>query len=122
MTENMNKFLELVSQNTELAAKVNVADKNELIAMAKEMGIDLTEADFAQQAAELSDDELDAVAGGGVCVCVAGGGGSKKGASDDAKKYWNGLDACACVLGGMGYYGNGDRIRCTCMVGGNGSN
>ena len=35
MTENMKKFLELVSQNEELAKKLNEADKEALIAMAK---------------------------------------------------------------------------------------
>ena len=35
MTENMKKFLELVSQNTELVAKINAVDKDTLIAIAK---------------------------------------------------------------------------------------
>ena len=46
MTENMKKFLELVSKNEELGKKLCEADKEAVIAMAKELGIALTNADF----------------------------------------------------------------------------
>ena len=109
MSENMKKFMELVSQNSELVAKINVADKNTLIAIAKELGIDLTEADLAQQAIELSDDELDAVAGGNICACAMGGGGGA-----------GGKDAvCVCVIGGGGE-SKGGSARCGCVLCGTG--
>ena len=109
MTENMKKFLELVSQNTELVAKIDAVDKATLIEIAKELGIDLTEADFAQQAIELSDDELDAVAGGNICACAMGGGGSA-----------GGKDAvCVCVIGGGGE-SKGGSARCGCVLCGTG--
>lgn len=41
---------------------------------------------------ELSDDELEAVVGGGRCICSFGGGGN---AGEDEKTY-------ACVMGGGG--------------------
>lgn len=109
MTENMQKFLELVSKSDELCAKVNTAGKDELIAMAKELGIVLTDADFQQPTGELDDDELDQVAGGidGSCACAMGGGGTKD--SNDK--------ACACVLAGAGYNKNG-RYRCVCGIAG----
>ena len=109
MTENMKKLVELVSQNTELVAKINSGDKDTLIAIAKELGIELTEADFAQQATELSDDELDAVAGGNICACAMGGGGSA-----------GGKDAvCVCVIGGGGE-SKGGSARCGCVLCGTG--
>ena len=66
MNENLKKFLEKVSEDTELAAKVGAEkDVNALIALAKEMGFELTAADFERPVEELSDDELDDVTGGG---------------------------------------------------------
>lgn len=91
MTENMKKLLEIVSGSKELAAKICGMGKEEIIALARELGVALTEADFAQKC-ELSDDELDNVAGGGKCICSFGGGG----------KAGKGEKTCACVMGGGG--------------------
>ena len=50
-------------------------DKDAIIAEAQQRGITLTEADFvADTSVELSEDELDEVAGGGKCAGVMGGG------------------------------------------------
>ena len=111
MTDNMKKLLELVSQNEELVKKVNTASKEELMAMAIELGVELSEADFKQESAELSDDELDAVAGGKTCVCVAGGGGERS--KND--------DLCVCVYAGVGATSD-DKNRCACAFGGAGYN
>ena len=74
MSENMKKFLEAVSRNDELYKKVSAAGMDERIAMGRDLGIYLTAEDFKKPAEELSDDELDAVAGGDVsCVCPLGG-------------------------------------------------
>lgn len=112
MSDNMKKFLEAVSKSEELTAKVGSMGKDELLALAKELGLELTEADLEKPAAEeLSDDELDAVAGGGdvSCACAMGGGGTKD--SNDK--------TCACVLAGAGYSKNG-RERCVCGFAGYG--
>ena len=109
MTENVKKFLELVSKNEALSEKVNKADKAALIAVAKELGIELSDADF-EQPKELTDDELDAVAGGGRCICSFGGGG----------KAGEGEKTCACVMGGGGEYKDGS-VRCVCIIGGDGN-
>ena len=112
MSENLKKFLEAVSKNEELTAKVGSMEMNELIALAKQLGIELTEADFSKPAVqELSDDELYAVAGGGdvSCACAMGGGGTKD--SNDK--------TCACVLAGAGYATSG-RERCVCGFAGYG--
>lgn len=108
MTENMKKFLELASQNVELAKMLENAEKEDIIAAAKTVEIELTDADLKQET-ELSDDELDAVAGGGRCICSFGGGGK----ADEGEKN------CACVMGGGGEYKEGD-VRCVCIIGGEG--
>lgn len=112
MTENLKLFMEKVCQNEELVAKVSAeTDKGALIALAAEMGVTLTEADFAKPVEEIADDELDAVAGGGdvSCACAMGGGGTKDGNDK----------TCACVLAGAGYSKTG-RERCVCGFAGYG--
>ena len=111
MSEKLMKFLEAVSGNKELAAKVSDADKEELFAMAKELGVELSEADLEKPAQELSDDELETVSGGSDvnCVCVMGGGGAK----DRNDK------TCACVLAGVGYTDEKSE-RCLCGFAGYG--
>ena len=112
MNENLKKFLEKVSEDRALAEKVGAEkDPQALIALAKEMGFELTAADLERPAEELSDDELDTVAGGGdvSCACAMGGGGTKD--SNDK--------TCACVLAGAGYSTQG-RERCVCGFAGYG--
>jgi len=112
MTENLKKFLEDVSKDAELSVKVSNMDMEELLALAKELGLELTEADLAKPAVkELKDDELDAVAGGAdvSCACAMGGGGTK----DDNDK------VCACVIAGGGLAVSG-RERCVCTFAGYG--
>ena len=112
MTENMKKFLETVSKNEELTSKIGSMGKDELLALAKELGIGLSEADLEKPAVEaLNDDDLDTVAGGGdvSCACAMGGGGTKD--SNDK--------TCACVLAGAGYSKSGSE-RCVCGFAGYG--
>lgn len=109
MTDNMKKFLEKVSADKALSEKARQMNVAELIALAAELGCTLTEADLASSCQELSDDEMDAVAGGDKCFCAVGGGGT--GDSNDK--------TCACVLGGGGDAKNKDG-RCVCFMGGNG--
>lgn len=104
MTESMKKFLEQISENEALAPRMENASKDDVIAIAKEVGITLTDADF-EQAGEISDDELTTVAGGEKCYCVVGGAGSGDG----------NVKTCACVI-----YGNGYHDRCDCIVNGYG--
>lgn len=112
MTENMKKFLAAVSKNDELIAKASAMAREELIALAKNLGIELTDADFAKPTGEMNVNELEAVTGGGECSCFAGGGGKKNGKNK----------VCACVLAGFGDYdgdyNNDDSIidyRCYCV-------
>ena len=111
MTDNMKKFLELASGDTELVERLNGMDKDAIIAAAQQRGIALTEADFAADTgAELNEDELDAVAGGGKCACILGGGGK---ADDNCNK-------CSCVLDGAGKFKDGIVNRCGCVGAGGG--
>ncbi len=110
MTENLKKFLEAVSQNAELAAKIGSMGMADVLALAKELGFSLTEADFGKSG-ELADDELDAVAGGGACACVFGGGGKED--SNDG--------LCVCAAYGYGIDKNDDK-RCICPAVGGGTN
>ena len=111
MNENMKKFLELVSKDENLKQKMQSFNEMEPekaiqagIALAKELGIELIEADFAKEKSdgELSDDELDAVAGGN-CGCFIGGGG------DGTNTHNNESYVCGCVL-----YGEGGDGICEC--------
>lgn len=112
MSENLKLFLEKVSEDKELAARVSAEqDVAALIALAKDMGITLTEEDFKEEDKELSEEELETVTGGGdvSCACAMGGGGTKD--SNDK--------TCACVLAGAGYSQSG-RERCVCGFAGYG--
>lgn len=70
----MKEFLELVGKDPELKEKVRELDKNgtmaDMIALAAQHGVTLTEADFAKCEGELSEDELSAVAGGSGNDCL----------------------------------------------------
>ena len=72
MNENLKKFLEEASKNEELKASLTtLTDKDtaveKAIEIAKEYGFTLTDENFqSADGAELSLDELDSVAGGGL--------------------------------------------------------
>ena len=111
MTENMKKFLEKVSADAALVEKFANMDKNAVIALAKELGFELTNDDLKQPAAqELDENELDTVAGGATCMCTLGGGGKKESVKNTSK-------VCACVQAGAGDFTSGD-CRCWCVLAG----
>lgn len=124
MSENLKKFLELISGDEELKQKVLACNEMEpadalcaSIALAKEVGIELTEADFAQKEAdgELNDDELGAVTGGvdeanGLCSCAFAGGGGGVDAKD------HNVYGCACVMYGQGGDGRPEDKNCQCIA------
>jgi len=117
MTDNMKYFLEEASKNSEISKRIialneTITDKEEnkaaLIALASENGIVLDSNDFEEDLGcnieEISDEELESVAGGKTvrdsvwskyhsdCQCPVGGSGS-------ADKYQK---KCVCVLAGAG--------------------
>ena len=128
MSENLKKFLDMIANDKELEAKALACNelgkekgKLAMLELAKECGIELTLADLAMEekpaSRELDDDELDAVAGGGVgfCTClVVGGGGGRD--VDDGKVF-----GCACTSYGQGGDGNAKDRNCICILGGAGS-
>ena len=111
MSENMKKFLEKVSADKALAEKFANLDKDAVVALAKELGIELTEADFAQPEGEIAADEMESVVGGYKrCACYAGGGGK-----EDSEG-----NVCACVGAGMGLIKVDGEARCACVSVGTG--
>lgn len=111
MTENMKNFLAKVSEDEMLVEKTCKLGKDELIALAKELGLELTEADFFAPEGELEEGELNTVAGGYQrCACAVGGGGK-----EDSQG-----EACACVISGMGISKLNAETRCFCVAVGTG--
>lgn len=115
MTENMKKIMEMVSARDDLKAKTNelakqAGDDREKAkalfrAFALEQGITLTDEDFSADGMEMSEDELQAVAGGLIsCVCYTRGTGA--GTAREARCYCNrngtGGSECFCVAWGNG--------------------
>ena len=78
--------------------------------IAREAGYSFTLADIesfgSSQDRDLSESELEAVSGGGVCVCILAGGGTPP---EDIYL------PCACVFSGIG------GARCACILGGGGA-
>lgn len=128
MTENLKAFLEAVSGDKAFLEKLTGTETPEaVIALAKERGFTLTAEDVQPEPASgaLSDDELDAVAGGNVCICpLAGVGGTQNSAEDYDKKRISELtskdNSCICFAAGAGTYMDGS-IRCACPVIGGGA-
>ncbi|MBO4375581.1 MAG: Nif11-like leader peptide family natural product precursor [Lachnospiraceae bacterium] len=132
MTENAKAFLEKASEDEEFLERLKKAGtKEEAIALAKEKGFELTEEDLKSGTSgkqALSNDELDAVAGGKECSCVLGGGGDKGGYDNNScgcTTYGEGLDNnavnCDCFNTGSGDYvskGINKKRRFFCYVGG----
>ena len=93
--EQLQKILqehpELGDKLKAIATDSQTQMQEKMIEILKEYGVSLTAEDFKAPEGELSDDELNAVAGGGGCGCpVVGGGGG-----DDL--------TCVCIAGGTGY-------------------
>lgn len=93
-------------------------DNAAIIAEASRWGIDLTGADFAPEScAEVSDDELNYVAGGGRCACAMGGG--KCGCNVGGGTKGDNCNKCICMIAGGGTFEDG-ATRCLCQIGGGG--
>ena len=92
--EQLQKLLqehpELGDKLKAIATDSQTQMQEKMIELLKEYGVVLTAEDFKAPEGELSDDELNAVAGGGGCGCAVGGGGG----GDEL--------VCVCVLGGSG--------------------
>ena len=109
------RILEVASQDEDFGKKLSEAEAPEaVVELLREKGLDVAVEELQalaqpadQDAVELSDDELEAVAGGGNCGCATYGGG-KAGGKDKA---------CTCDIYGQGK-GKGVSDRCECVYGG----
>ena len=133
MSENLKKFLEAVSKDENLREKAKAFVKNEdkeqaiaaAINLAKQLGIELAEADFEAPKEEISEEELAVVSGGklferscpeagqeadGWCFCVLPGGGGGTMLDDGA------ICGCACVGYGQGGDAKDDHWVCYCTA------
>lgn len=90
MTENRKKFFEALSANEEMQEKAKRSQtKEEIVELARELGITLTAADFVnEEGQELSEEELAAVAGGLADHCLIIGVTETEG--------------CVCAMVGVG--------------------
>lgn len=122
ITENMKKYLELISKDEKAKKELSEFEKEALkeneetafqkmkekaISDAAEKGITLTDADFENKTGELSDDELDQAAGGGQCVCILSGGGESE---TNAEKN------CNCIAFGLGKYTKYVKRKSSCTA------
>ncbi len=115
MTDNMKVFLEMIAQDAELAERAVAMSADELKELARARGIELTDGDFEQGADAVSDDELNAVAGGycsmaggNSCTCSEAGYGKSS-----TRKF------CLCMQGGIGKTITGTQL-CQCSAMGTG--
>ena len=130
MKESMQAFIELVSKDEELRASVEeitgsdekqetLSDesKQQIIALAKEHGIELSSEDFEFNKEDLTDEELAVISGGsGGCGCAGSGYGQGTREGDSSIDFY-----CACVLMGVGMDGAapaGSYCFCTFVGGG----
>ena len=140
MSENLKRFFKFVSKDEVLQEKMKAlsADRENavayIIALAKEIDIELSEADFTQPDGEISEEELETISGGytitehedcgcpisgsgttvsNFCYCVAGGGGGGRQSDEDI---WG----CACVAYGQGGDAKDDHTTCMCVLYGHG--
>ena len=123
MSENLKQFFDLMNNDPEIKEKALTCNKHgkekvrlALIELAKESGIELSEADFVEQpveSEELDMEELGAVVGGaGICLCAMAGGGAD---AENGKTY-----GCACVGYGQGGDGRISDANCACVAMGEG--
>ena len=132
MSENLKQFFNLLANNPEIKEKAlacNELGKEKgllaLIELAKEQGMELSEADFEAPEEEISEEELAVVSGGelferscpeagqeadGWCFCVVPGGGGGTMLDDGA------ICGCACVGYGQGGDAKDDHWVCYCTA------
>ena len=84
--QKQEQLKKVIQEHPEINEKIKElrADSQEemqakMIELLKEYGVELTSEDLKAPSGELSDDELEVVAGGGVCICPLVGGGSGEG-------------------------------------------
>lgn len=108
----MRRFMEVISADSELRERATKAEtQEELTSLADEVGVALSEEDFAEQTqdSELSEEDLESVVGGiSCCMCVLSGDGEE----DDKE------EPCKCALFGTGEA----KMDCICYVAGQGRN
>lgn len=114
VNENVRAFLEMVKADPDLSGRLSEMGAETLAAAARERGFDLSAGDFGLPAGEMSDSELENVAGGS-CFCFTGGGGHGQDPQDGDAYF------CICAVYGQGGDGRVSDANCCCPVWGGGS-
>lgn len=101
MTDNAKKFLEALSADEELKDRAcAVQTKEEVIELARELGVTLSEEDFTdQEGRAMSEEELAAVSGGG-------GGCSLIGLGSNCVCFFYGQGSCDMLCVALGWSDN----------------
>ena len=115
VNENLRAFLEAAKDDPELCERLTKMAAGELVAAAKEKGIDLTEEDLTPPAGELDDAELNSIAGGKKSGCFISGYDTNGHDSVDGKAY-----TCFCLAYGQGGDERWGDANCFCVIGGQG--
>ena len=78
--EQLKAFLEKVKADTSLQEKLKAAaDSDAVLAIAKEAGFSISVDDLKKAQSEISEEELEGVAGGRACTLAGGNWGTKCG-------------------------------------------
>lgn len=139
MNENIKDFYAALSKDEAMKSRAQAlnaqykdpqpeekAVAEDIAAFAKSEGFAFTAAEFTEynkaQSKELSDDELEAVAGGASCICPVGGGGTSGllNCICAIVGYGERTADCTCNPGGVGSSANAQKNVCFCFVGGSG--
>ncbi|MBQ6132547.1 MAG: Nif11-like leader peptide family RiPP precursor [Lachnospiraceae bacterium] len=135
MTENLKKLAEFIStQDKETLKKVSRMSVEELASYARENGIEVTPEELEKakerrnkEDSQLSEDELETVAGGLPCFCYFGSYGSESGYAEileDGSELWTEDLECFCNNNGSGEMMEKNEVtglRCSCYFGGEGT-
>ena len=114
MNDRLKAFMEMAKADPELGKRMAQMGVEDLIALARERGVELSEEDFKAPVGEAEESELANVAGGfgGMCLSIGFAGGRD---ANDGNIY-----GCACWLYGQGGDGRAGDFNCACILGGAG--
>ena len=112
MNDKLKAFIEMAKADPDLGKRMTQMGVEDLIALARERGMELSKEDFKTPEGELGEGDLANVAGGfgGMC-CIFGAAGGRD--TIDGNIY-----GCACWTYGQGGDGRAGDFNCFCVIAG----